>query len=49
MKIDWTYPLLFGLDLESTYKSLWLGWWLITWTWDEYEIGSFSISFQPGL
>lgn len=46
--IDWKYPVMFGLDLKSTYKSLWLGWWLITWTWTE-GLDEFSISFQPGL
>jgi hypothetical protein len=29
MKIDWKYPLLFGMDLKSTYRSVWLGWWLL--------------------
>lgn len=51
MNIDWKYPLLFGCDLKSLYKSVWIGWWLITWTTDDgysrpHEI---NISFQPGL
>jgi hypothetical protein len=46
MKIDWKYPLLFGMDLKSTYRSVWLGWWLITWS-EGFE--DFDISFQPGL
>lgn len=25
----------FSLDLKSTYKSLWIGWLLITWTTDD--------------
>lgn len=52
MKVDWSYPWIWGLDLKSYYKSLWLGWWLITWRfeWDQglEEIG-LHISFQPGL
>ena len=47
MSIDWTYPLLWGIDLKSHYRSVWLGWWLVTWSawkWDR----RFRISFQPG-
>jgi len=47
-KIDWKYPFMFGVDLKSNYKSLWLGWWLVTWTM-EFGFGDFNISFQPGL
>lgn len=45
------YPLLWGVDLKSTYKSLWLGWWLITWTAgpdDDQLISELNVSFQPG-
>lgn len=47
--VDWAYPFLWGIDLKSTYKSLWLGWWLVTWTYDDGSIGDFNISFQPDL
>lgn len=51
MKIDWKYPFIFQIDLKSQFKSLWLGWWLIVWEWDEgwRFPASFDISFQPGL
>lgn len=44
--MDWKYPLLFGMDLKSTYKSLWIGWWLVTWA---DGLSDLHISFQPGL
>jgi len=44
-KIDFTYPFLWGIDLKSEYKSIWLGWILITWS-DSTDI---YVSFQPGL
>jgi len=49
-KGDWWKYLWLGItwDLKSEYRSIWLGWWLITW----HEIDrwkSISISFQPGL
>lgn len=47
--IDWAYPLIWDMDLKPIYKSLWLGWWLITWTYDDNELGNLSISFQPSL
>lgn len=45
------YPFILGLDWRPTYKSLWLGWWLITWTIERYpwRIRELSIEFQPGL
>jgi hypothetical protein len=46
MKIDWKYPVLFGVDFRSYYKSLWLGWWLVTWC---ERFDDLHISFQPGL
>jgi hypothetical protein len=48
MKINWKYPLLFSIDLKSSYKSIWLGWWLITWT-TFPNLGELCVSFQPGL
>ncbi len=51
-RIDWKYPLMWGMDLKSTYKSIWLGWWLVTWrigNRDRDLIKDFSIRFQPGL
>lgn len=48
-----TYPACWGMDLESWYKSIWLGWWLITWRseWDNGEQDfvpkDISISFMP--
>lgn len=48
--IDWSYHLIFSLDTESSYKSLWLGWWLIIWCWDEdFPFEFIGISFQPSL
>lgn len=51
--IDWKYPLIFDIDLEPTYKSIWLGWWLITWRfeWDDVlpQILDIDVAFQPGL
>lgn len=46
-----SYPFMFGLDWRSTYKSLWLGWWLITWTIERHpwRIRDLSMEFQPGL
>jgi hypothetical protein len=52
MSINWRYPWNFGLDTKSIYRSLWLGWWLITWTRsldDEQRIEELDICFQPGL
>lgn len=46
--IDWSYPLLWGWDFDSHHKSLWLGWWLVTWSYDD-GIKNLNISFQPGL
>ena len=48
MKIDWKYPLYFGIDTESQFKSLWLGWWLITWSGDaDFPFEFHGVSFQP--
>ncbi len=52
MKIDRTYPWMWGLDSKSFYKSLWLGWWLVTWTMDSATRKwwqTVRITFQPGL
>lgn len=52
MGIDWHYPWLWGYDLHSFYKSIWLGWWLVTWCippYNTYKPEEFSIHFQPGL
>lgn len=46
--IDWGYPLIWDLDTKSLYKSLWLGWWLITWTYND-GLADLSIRFQPSL
>lgn len=46
--IDLDYPWLWGIDLKSKYKSIWLGWWLVTFTTD-MGFDDFSIDFQPGL
>jgi len=41
----------FSMDLDSVYKSIWLGWWLITWCvpphrkW--WEIRDFKILLMP--
>ena len=47
------YPFMLGLDWRSTYKSLWLGWWLVTWRVERwrwhFRILDFSVTFQPGL
>lgn len=45
------YKFMFGLDWRSTYKSLWLGWWLVTWTIERHpwRIRDLSVEFQPGL
>lgn len=51
MEIDWHYPFLWGLDLHSYYKSLWLGWWLVTWRWERWmglRVEDLRLSFQPG-
>lgn len=50
MKIDWRYPLIFGVDLKSHYKSIWMGWWLVTWCspWEWWRIEDVHIAFQPG-
>ncbi len=51
MTINWRYPPIFAADFKSTYKSLWLGWWLVTWC-DDLGTGrptDFCVSFQPGL
>lgn len=50
-KIDWKYPLYFGADLDSPICSLWLGWWLITWSNPNTGIGRLDlcVTFQPGL
>jgi len=48
-----TYPTGWGLYLDSHYKSIWLGWWLITWKtdWDRDEMviipKDVSIRFMP--
>lgn len=53
--IDWKYPWMFGADFKSCHKSIWLGWWLITWHMEYYEYSGqyaptdLSISFQPSL
>jgi len=44
-----SYPLLFGVDPRSRYKSLWLGWILIVWTWDDFGHRLEGISWRPGL
>jgi hypothetical protein len=57
MNIDWKYPLIWQLDTRSFIKSLWLGWWLITWNTQDFTVGGehrignlvWSINFQPGL
>jgi hypothetical protein len=38
---------IFGVDLESYYRSIWLGWWLITWCNDPRPFSEFSITFAP--
>ena len=45
------YPFALDLDWRSTYKSLWLGWWLITWRIERHpwRVRELSIEFQPGL
>jgi hypothetical protein len=48
LKMIFKYPWIWGHDLKSTYKSIWLGWWLITFTY-EGKLDDLSISFQPGL
>jgi len=45
-KINWKYPIFFSIDLKSTFKSIWFGWWLFTWA-ESFE--DFNCSFQPGL
>lgn len=47
--VDWAYPLIWGIDAKPFYKSLWLGWWLVTWTYEDGKVSSLRISFQPGL
>jgi len=53
--IDWKYPFLWGVDLKSYHKSIWLGWWLISWSVAGADIlgvtmiSDLSISFQPSL
>lgn len=48
-----TYPTGWGMDLDSYYKSIWLGWWLITWRseWDnatqDFLPKDISVSFMP--
>ena len=46
-----SYPFALGLDWRSTYKSLWLGWWLITWRIERHpwRVRELNIVFQPGL
>lgn len=50
-KIDWRYGWYWGADLESCYRSIWLGWWLVTWygegPWSTC-LRSIHVSFQPG-
>lgn len=52
MRIDWSYPWLWGIELDAYYKSLWAGWWLVTWTMDSAPYRwwqTIHVSFQPGL
>lgn len=37
----------FSYDLKSTYKSVWIGWWLITWCDFPRKFSEFSIVFRP--
>jgi len=41
------WPPFFSIDTKSNIKSIWLGWWLITWSWDGEDITDFSIDFIP--
>jgi len=45
--IDWHYPWMWQIDLDSYYRSIWLGWWLITWCQDD-PWRSIRVAFQPG-
>lgn len=52
LRIDFSYPLLWGIDHKSLIKHIWLGWFLITWSehrYKRYWIEEFRVWFQPGL
>jgi hypothetical protein len=39
------WPPFFGIDLKSYYRSIWIGWWLITWCEDAPH--NVHVSFNP--
>lgn len=48
MKIRPVRQLIFSIDLDSYFKSIWIGWLLITfvWQWDEGQLMPSEISFS---
>jgi len=38
---------MFSIDLKSAFKSIWLGWWLITWATGQDENDESQFPFWP--
>lgn len=47
LKIYWDQFWVFTYDLDSFFKSVWIGWWLITWCNEPRKFSEFNISFHP--
>jgi len=50
LKIDLGYPLRFSVDTKSQIKTLWIGWFLVSWEHSPYTNRiEIDIAFQPSL